>query len=183
MSAAGPVCWVANVRRMEDGFFTAQAAPPRQGGQFSIRTVEGMPAFTHFSRLQVDGEGLTSAGVEIWVVSTALPTGNQKPPPGTKTFDEANFIQVQSALVRALPAATLCFTTEDREGFARLIGDPERAPAMAAAISVVKYYGSWDESDPIEVIVGDEEFAVSVGFTDNDYPTTVRRKSPGAATR
>jgi hypothetical protein len=142
-----------------------------------------MPALTQFFRLQVDGAGLASAGVEIWVVCTAVPTGNQKPAPGAKTFDEANFIQVRSALARALPEATVCFTTEDREGFARLIGDADRAPAMAAAVSVVKYYGSWDESDPIEVIVGDEEFAVSVGFTEKDYPTTVRRKSSGAATR
>ena len=57
----------------------------------------------------------------------------------------------------ALPDATLCFTTEDRDGFARLVGDSERAPAIAAAVAVVKYYAAWDESDPIEVMVNDVE--------------------------
>jgi hypothetical protein len=103
-----------------------------------------------------------------------VPMGNRKPPPGTGSFDEANLIRVRSALATALPDATLCFTTEDREGFARLVGDPERAPAIAAAVAVVKYYASWDESDPIDVTVNDDEFAVAVGISESEYRATVR---------
>jgi hypothetical protein len=151
--------------------------------QFSIRSVDGMPATTQFFRLHVDLDDLSSTGGEVWVVCTALSTGNRKPPPGTGSFDEANLIRVRSALATALPDATLCFTTEDREGFAHLIGDPERAPAIAAAAAVVKYYAAWDESDPIDVTVTDDEFAVSVDFSEKEYRATVRRKSSVASTR
>jgi hypothetical protein len=90
---------------------------------------------------------------------------------------------VRSARRTALPDAALCFTTEDREGFAHLVGDPERAPAIAAAAAVVKYYAAWDESDPIDVTVGDDEFAVSVGYSEKEHRATVRRKSAVATTR
>jgi len=70
----------------------------------------------------------------------------------------------------------LCFTIEDRDGFAHLIGDPGLAPAIAAAVAVVKYYAAWDESDPIDVTVNDDQFAVSVGFASTEYRATVCRK-------
>jgi hypothetical protein len=49
---AAPVGWVAIVRRIEDGFFTARAEPPaRTSAQFPIRFVDGMSAITQFFRL------------------------------------------------------------------------------------------------------------------------------------
>ena len=80
------------------------------------------------------------------------------------------------ALADARTDAVLCFTVEDREGFSRLIADSGHAPAIAAAVAVVKYFAAWDESDPIDVTVNDDQFAVSVGFSETAYRATVRRK-------
>ena len=54
------------------------------------------------------------------------------------------------------------------------MGDRERAPAIAAAVAAVKYFAAWDESDPIDVTVADDRFAVAVGASHGEY------RGPGA---
>lgn len=169
--------WLATVRRTEDGFFTAKTEPPvNLGPEFSVRSIAGMPSPTQFFRTHVELDGIAPGDAEVWVVCTALPTGSRKLPPGSSSLDQGKLLQVRSALGAALTDAVLCFTTEDREGFARLVGDQARAPAIAAAVAVVKYYAAWDESDPIDVTVNDDQFAVSVCFADTEYRAKVCRK-------
>ena len=174
---SGALSWLAVVRRAEDGFFTAPHDPPLDmGSTFSVRAIAGLPRTTQFFRVEVDLDGSPAEDNQVWVVCTALPTGTRPPPAGSSPFDEGNLLRVRSALGVALPDAVLCFTTEDREGFTHLIADPARAPAIAAAVAVVKYYAAWDESDPINVTVNHDEFAVSVSFTETDYRATVSRR-------
>jgi hypothetical protein len=67
-----------------------------------------------------------------------------------------------------------CFTTLDREGYVQVLCDHGRAPPIAAAVAVVKYYAAWDESDPVSVVVNDKQFAVSVTAQDGAYQALVR---------
>jgi hypothetical protein len=171
----------AAVRQLEIGFFTGDAAlPVPLSEQFTTRVVTGIPSLTQFFRVNVQLEDQTDADGEIWMVCTALPTGSRKPPPTAMSFDETRLRQVRAALAVALPNATLCFTTEDREGFSRVIADSERAPAIAAGVAVVKYFAAWDESDPINVTVTDEHFSVSVGFEEGAYRALVQRTARDA---
>ena len=165
----------AAVRQMEMGFFVGDAAvlAPRSA-QFTTRVVSGIPCLTQFFRIDVHLEDGIDADGEIWIVSTAVPTGIRKPPPIDTSFDEGRLLQVRAALAVALPNATLCFTTEDREGFSRVVTDSERAPAMAAGVAVVKYFAAWDESDPINVTVADKHFAISVGFSEGAYRALIQ---------
>jgi hypothetical protein len=74
--------------------------------------------------------------------------------------------------VRAILAATQrnaipCFVDAYRAGWtrARAVSGANRE-VTAAAVAVVQYGASWDESDPIVVDVNGTEFAVSVSFRD-----------------
>jgi hypothetical protein len=170
-----PESWSATVRRLEAGFFAKDAAPLIEMGQFSTRVIAAIPYTTQFFRLQVGLASPPSSSSEIWVICVATPTGNRIPPPGATLLAEAKLDEIRSSLIAALPHAALCFTTEDREGFSRVVGVPDRAVEIAAAVAVVKYYAAWDEFDPITVAVADEHFAVSIAFTENDYRAVVRR--------
>jgi hypothetical protein len=173
--------WAATVRPLEIGFFVkGDELPAHGGGPFSIRPLDGMPSTTQFFRVGVDLEDLTKSG-EIWIVCTALSTGNREPPPGTASLDGARLSQVRAAVAAALPQATACFTIVDREGFSQVLGDRARAPAIAAAVAAVKYFAAWDESDPIEVTVADDRFAVTIDVSQpGEYRVLVRR-SPAPA--
>jgi len=169
--------WQATVRRGEAGFFTANTEPPvKMSPEFSVRSVAGMPSTRQFFRVHVELDGITTPDSQVWVVCTALPTGNWTPSFCSEPWDEGQLLQVRAALGAALPDAVLGFTIEDRAGFSHLIGDPERAPAIAAAAAVVKYYAAWDESDPIDITINDDQFAVSIGFAETVYRATVRPK-------
>jgi hypothetical protein len=171
----GPTSIPAAVRQLEIGFFIGDAAiPAPTSAQFTTRAVAGIPSLTQFFRIGVRLEDETDIDGEIWIVGTAVPTGSRKPRPTGISFDEARLLQVRAALAVALPNATLCFVIEDREGFSRVITDAERAPAIAAGVAVVKYFAAWDESDPINVTVNDEHFAVSVGFSEGAYRALVQ---------
>ena len=178
---SSPVGWAATVRRLEDGFFVPPVdgeLPARMGADFSMRSVECMPCTTQFFRLAV--ELLHDAQpCEIWVVFTAPSTGRRKTPAERTPLDDAKLFQARTALEAALPEAILCFTTEDHEGCSRLVGAHDRAPAIAAAVAVVKHYAAWDESDPIVVHIAEEQFAVSVGLSGNAYHVTGVRGPSG----
>ncbi len=166
---------------MEIGFFIGDAAlPAPMSEQFTTRVVAGIPSLTQFFRVDVQLDDQTGADGEIWMICTAVPTGSRKPPPTAAPFDEARLREVRAALAVALPNATLCFTTEDREGFSRVIADSERAQAIAAGVAVIKYFAAWDESDPINVTVTDEHFAISVGYAEGAYRALVRRTARAA---
>jgi hypothetical protein len=161
---------------LESGFFVKNdESPGHAAPQFSTRLVAAIPCTTQYFRVQVDVADLADSSSEIWVVCVAKPTGNRKPPLGARLLDHARLGEIRSSLSAAFPGAALCFTTEDREGLASVVGVPDRAVAIAAAVAVVKYYAAWDDSDPIAVAVADEHFGVSVSFTENDYGAVVRR--------
>jgi hypothetical protein len=166
--------WSATVRRLEEGFFLGHCAAP-MASPFSTRQITGFPSRTQFFRVQVDVNDCPEACGEIWMVCTATPTGNRAPPPGTTVLSEANLATVRAALAAALPEVMFCFTTEDREGLVRTIGNPSYAASIAAGVAVVKYYAAWDESDPIRVLVYDESFDVSVMASEDMYRASVRR--------
>jgi hypothetical protein len=171
----------AIVRQLEIGFFSGDdAVPAPMSEQFTTRVVGGIPTLTQFFRVNVHLEDQADVDGEIWIVCTALPTGSRKLPLTAMSLDEGRLRQVRAALAVALPNAALCFTTEDQEGFSRVIADSERSPAIAAAVAVVKYFAAWDESDPINVVVADEHFAVSVGVSDGAYRALVRRTARAA---
>jgi hypothetical protein len=163
------------MRALDYGFFTGDATAPSQMGQFAIRVVNGIPGLTQFFRVDVNVPDLPSSSGEIWVVTTATATGDREVPAGTRTLDEARLSAVRSSLLAAFPDETMCFTTEDREGFLRVIGDQERAVAIAAAVSAVKYFAAWDESDPITVEIADTRFAVSIAANERIYRAVIRR--------
>jgi len=137
---------------METGFFVGDAAvlAPRSA-QFTTRVVSGVPCLTQFFRIDVHLEDGIDADGEIWIVCTAVPTGIRRPPSIDTSFDEGRLLQVRAALAVALPNSTLCFTTEDREGFSRVVTDSDRAPAMAAGVAVVKYFAAWEVAEQEQI--------------------------------
>ena len=171
--------WQATVRSVDDGFFIGDAESSAQmGGRFSTLVVNGIPSPTQFFRVKVDVEDHSASSHEIWVVISATATLNRKPPPDLRLRDDTKLHAVRPPLLAAFPDATMCFTTEDREGFSGVIGEPEHAISIAAAVSVVKYFAAWDESDPITVEIAGAQFAVSVAYTDRIYRAVVRRGHP-----
>jgi plasmid stabilization system protein ParE len=112
----------AIVRQLEIGFFSGDdAVPAPMSEQFTTRVVGGIPTLTQFFRVNVHLEDQADVDGEIWIVCTALPTGSRKLPLTAMSLDEGRLRQVRAALAVALPNAALCFTTEDQEGFSRVI--------------------------------------------------------------
>jgi hypothetical protein len=176
LTQSDPDRWETRVVKVDDGFFIGAAeSQSRMGAAFSTRVVDGIPAPTQFFRVGVDVQDHATPRGEIWVVHSATPTGNRRPPTGVQSRDEARLGAVRSSLLAAFPNATMCFTIEDREGFSRAVGEEAHVIAIAAAVSVVKYFAAWDGSDPITIEMADAQFLVSVAYTDKDYRAIVRR--------
>jgi hypothetical protein len=172
--------WSVVVRRLEAGFFVKEEAPLHQSlAQFSIRVVPTLPVETPFVRLRVEFVNLPSSSADVWVICTAPRTVNGRSSEGVRAFGEVELDAIRSLLIAALPSEVLCFTLKDHDGFARVVGPPEHSAASAAAVAVVKYSGAWDDSDPILIEIADRQFAISVGFTENDYPVIVRPITAG----
>lgn len=157
--------WNVTLRILEDGFF--EDGPHRgddNAAGFSFRPVAGLAESTKFVRVRVDADGFPEQGGEVWLISAI-----------GFAEDGARIEQLRALIGRALPQADLCFVVEERAGFARVIaGNPRRAVVIAAAMAVVRYAHGWDESQSIAITVGDERYAVSVGFEGKNYRVAVR---------
>src|SRR6478752_5661112 len=74
--------WSGTVRRLEKGFFVERDQFPGPGElDFSKRVVDGIGSTTQFFRVRVDDHGVPDSCEEIWMVCTAIPTGNRPPSP------------------------------------------------------------------------------------------------------
>jgi hypothetical protein len=163
MADFGP--WNVTLRRLEDGFFVDEAqVQARMPAQFSLRPIAGLgEALVQFFRIRVDADDFVELGGEVWLVSLAT------------TSEQARLEELRTSLGKALPHVDFCFMVETREGFERVVGSARRAIVIAAATAVVKYYASWDESNPIVIAIGEERFAITVGFVGKNYRVAVRR--------
>ncbi|HEX2882859.1 MAG TPA: hypothetical protein VHO25_25240 [Polyangiaceae bacterium] len=170
MSSTSEV-WSAVVTQVEDGFFVGQDEVPVPP-QFSKRVVDGIASMTQYFRVHVAPEGVSDPSGDVWMVCTANTTGKRLPP--QKPLVESDLALTRSALLTALPDATFCFTTADREGDVQVLASDGHSHFIAAAVAVIKYYASWDESDPVNVRVNHSQLAVSVTALDNAYRTLVR---------
>jgi hypothetical protein len=169
--------WPVTVWKLESGFFARdrELAAAMQAHQFSTRVIPEIDEVTQFFRVRAEVPDSLGPSGEIWVIfiraagyASALAQAAQLPDVHPR------LVELRPRLLAALPEARFCFVTGDREGFAR-IADPEAAPvAFAAAVAVVKYYASWDESNPIVVETNRERCAVSVDFTADHYLATVQ---------
>lgn len=163
MSPSEP--WNVTLRRLEDGFFVDETqTQARMPAQFSLRPIAGLgEALVQFFRIRVDADDFVELGGEVWLINLA---GHS---------EQARLEELRVVLGKALPHVDFCFTVEQREGFERVVGSARRAVVIAAATAVVKYYASWDESNPIVIAIGEERFAVTVGFIGKNYRVAVRR--------
>jgi hypothetical protein len=167
--------WPVTVWNLESGFFAAdrELAAAMRAHQFSTRVIPDIDEATQFFRVRVDMRDSPSPTSEVWVIflrppgyAAALARAAQLPDV------HPHLVELRPRLLAALPEARFCFVTDDREGYARLA---DASPvAFAAAVAVVKYFASWDESDPIVITTGHERLAVSVDFATDHYMATVR---------
>jgi len=68
------------------------------------------------------------------------------------------------------PSGRICLVLEERQGFA--LANPFRAAdpfRIAAAVAVMKTACSWDESDPIVVVVREVTVRVSLAFDETGW--------------
>jgi hypothetical protein len=162
MSPSGP--WNVTLRRLEDGFFVDEARlQGEKAAQFSWRPIAGLGEPVQFFRIRVDADDFVELGGEVWLISLAVPG------------EPARLEALRTLLGKALPHVDFCFMVEQREGFERVIGSARRAVVIAAATAVVKYFASWDESNPIVIAIGEERFATTIGFVGKNYRVAVRR--------
>lgn len=167
--------WPVAVCKLESGFFARdrEMAAAMQAHQFSTRLVPDIDEPTQFFRVRVN---LAEPGIsgEVWVVLAAPGYPGALAKPAQLPAVHPQVAELRPRLLATLPEARFCFVTDDREGFACLAEAEATPVAFAAAVSVVKYYAAWDESDPIVIATDREQFLVSVHFTADHYLATVR---------
>jgi len=162
MSSSEP--WNVTLRSLEDGFFVDETQLQHEmPAQFSWRPIAGLGELVQFFRIRVDADDFVELGGEVWLISSAEPS------------EQARVDDLRTLLGKALPHVEPCFMVEQRDGFARVIGSERRAVVIAAATAVMKYFASWDESNPIVVAIGEQRFAITVGFVGKNYRVAVRR--------
>ena len=175
--SAGDQVWAGTIWKLESGFFARDRewAVVMQIHQFSIWVIPDIDEAIQFFRVCVEAPDLTDISGEIWVIFLGAPGYAAARAQAAELYGHHPRLgDLRARLFAALPEATFCFVTDDREGFARLV-DSEAAPAaFAAATAVVKYCASWDESNPIVIATDRGELAVSVDFTEGHYLATVR---------
>lgn len=154
-----------SIELVEDGFFVPDEGhvPSSMSNGFRFVHLPGIDPPMQFFRANVAPETGAEEAVSLLVINAIQPA-----------LGDDGIGRLHATMAAAKSQPTACFCLAGGRGWvrARAARGVDRE-VTAAAVAVVQFSASWDESDPIVVDVDGIEFAVSVSFADGRHRARV----------
>jgi hypothetical protein len=156
---------VFSIELLESGFFVPADghAPATSPNAFRIVHLPDISTSLQFFRARIT----TGEGQEV--AASLLVINAISPAPGD---DGMSSLHETMTAAKSQPGACFCLAGGDGWLRARAARGLDRE-VTAAAVAVVQFAASWDESEPIVVDVDGTEFTVSVSFADGRHRARV----------